>query len=559
MVGEWDDLRDPSAFFKSSDEKIQWRCAFGHPWKASISHRVTGRTGCPTCSGGRTDAAMNSIHVLRPGLAAQWHPTKNGALTPENVKPTSARSVWWRHPDCGHEWEGQVRYRSTDRCLVCEGGVALPGINDVVTLDPGIEAFWDRDLAPQVDLHTLRPNSLKRVHWKCPSGHTWVSSVQAFRALTGARCPYCNGRRVLRGFNDVATTHRHLVADLDPDAQDPDILSKISAGSGRRVGWRCRSGHRWTTRIVDRVHYKTGCPECAAESWSSNAEDELAAWVEGLLGEPVRRAVFLRSGSVRGNFDICVESQRVIIEYNGLYFHSEAVGRDRGYHSMKQVLAEDNGYTLITVWEDDWLHRRPIVEAFLAHRLARSAQARTAARTASIEDIGRSEATEFLSRTHLQGAVLGSVMLGLRHPEHGLVALLVARIEGHTATISRYSTSVVVAGGFSRLLVALERRLAVDHPTVTHVKTYSDNAISDGTLYAATGFTYDGPIRPDYTYLRPGINERQHKFNYRLKRFKADPDLTYVDGATERELAALNGLHRVWDFGKRRWVKQVAG
>jgi hypothetical protein len=26
---------------------------------------------------------------------------------------------------------------------------------------------------------------------------------------------------------------------------------------------------------------------------------------------------------------------------------------------------------------------------------------------------------------------------------------------------------------------------------------------------------------------------------------------------TERELAELNGLHRIWDAGKTRWVKPV--
>ena len=60
-------------------------------------------------------------------------------------------------------------------------------------------------------------------------------------------------------------------------------------------------------------------------------------------------------------------------------------------------------------------------------------------------------------------------------------------------------------------------------------------------------------LAPDYMYIVNG--ERKHKFGYRLKRFQSDPELKYVVGLTERELAALNGLERVWDAGKTRYRK----
>lgn len=49
--------------------------------------------------------------------------------------------------------------------------------------------------------------------------------------------------------------------------------------------------------------------------------------------------------------------------------------------------------------------------------------------------------------------------------------------------------------------------------------------------------------------------ERKHKFGYRLKRFRNDPELQYEEGLTERELAELNGLNRIWAAGKIKWVK----
>jgi hypothetical protein len=48
-----------------------------------------------------------------------------------------------------------------------------------------------------------------------------------------------------------------------------------------------------------------------------------------------------------------------------------------------------------------------------------------------------------------------------------------------------------------------------------------------------------------------------HRFRYRKDRFRRDPDLQFVEGETEAQLAARNGLLRVWDAGKTRWELTV--
>ena len=42
-----------------------------------------------------------------PDLAKQWHPTKNGTLTPADVTLHSGKKVWWMY-DKGHEWQTTV-------------------------------------------------------------------------------------------------------------------------------------------------------------------------------------------------------------------------------------------------------------------------------------------------------------------------------------------------------------------------------------------------------------------------------------------------------------------
>ena len=37
-----------------------------------------------------------SLAETHPEVAKQWHPTKNGDLTPNNVTPGSNKKAWWK-------------------------------------------------------------------------------------------------------------------------------------------------------------------------------------------------------------------------------------------------------------------------------------------------------------------------------------------------------------------------------------------------------------------------------------------------------------------------------
>ena len=79
--------------------------------------------------------------------------------------------------------------------------------------------------------------------------------------------------------------------------------------------------------------------------------------------------------------------------------------------------------------------------------------------------------------------------------------------------------------------------------------------VSDGSLYSSTGFSIMGIVAPDYYYTDSSGSIRRHKFLYRKARFKSNPNLLFEEGLTERELADLNDLHRVYDAGKVKWYR----
>ena len=78
------------------------------------------------------------------------------------------------------------------------------------------------------------------------------------------RCPYCTGRKVLAGFNDLASLFPKLAKEWDAELNGPLRPTEVTSGSSRRVWWRCDHGHVWRAAIYSRTGpKKCGCPVCA--------------------------------------------------------------------------------------------------------------------------------------------------------------------------------------------------------------------------------------------------------------------------------------------------------
>lgn len=197
-----------------------------------------------------------------PEVAAQWHPTKNGNLTPQDVAPFSNKRAWWLCPH-GHEWSAIINSRSQgSRCPYCAGKRVIPGQTDLASLDPSLAAQWhptrNGDLKPtDVSLH-----SNKLIYWLCPTNpsHVWRTSVNHRSSGTG--CPFCNRHDLIVGVNDVATTHPSLLAELDPNQNVGKSLQQHHASSSEHFIWRCKMGHSWSASIYSRTQ-GSGCPICA--------------------------------------------------------------------------------------------------------------------------------------------------------------------------------------------------------------------------------------------------------------------------------------------------------
>lgn len=132
----------PTGIAGQSNRKVWFQCSAGHEWQSTVNNRTALGHGCPVCGGQKVLAGFNDMATMRPDLAAQWHPIRNGDIWPRSVFPSTAKTFWWLD-SLGHEWQASANERSNgNNCPYCSGQRILIGFNDLGTLRPELAAEW---------------------------------------------------------------------------------------------------------------------------------------------------------------------------------------------------------------------------------------------------------------------------------------------------------------------------------------------------------------------------------------------------------------------------------
>jgi len=106
-------------------------------------------------------------------------------------------------------------------------------------------------------------SSADAVWWKGQCGHEWKAIVRNRTGKKKTGCPYCSNRKVLKGFNDLASQYPELLSEWS-EKNYPTRPDEIIATSMNKYIWKCEKGHEWTTSAANRVH-GNGCPICAKD------------------------------------------------------------------------------------------------------------------------------------------------------------------------------------------------------------------------------------------------------------------------------------------------------
>ena len=283
-----------------------------------------------------------------PELMAEWHPTKNEGLNPEDFSFGSNTKVWWKCSD-GHEWKTAICHRTRGTgCPVCYNEQrpetvrpkTSPDFN-LLTENPSLCVQWDYKQNKYPPSHYL-PNSGASVFWKCPMGvdHVWKARIASRSAINNEvlnGCPFCAGRKPSAAYN-LAVMYPELLEEWDynKNKRPPE---RFTPQSNQSVWWKCIKGHEWKSKINNKANGKS-CPDCNIKS--SRAEIRILTELMACFSNVMSRK------KVEGfEVDIFLPDLAIGIEYDGSYWHLDK----QDYDLKKQHALEATGVRLLRVRE----------------------------------------------------------------------------------------------------------------------------------------------------------------------------------------------------------------
>lgn len=408
----------------------------------------------------------------------------------------------------------------------------------------------------------------EKIEFICKEHGVYLQRVSD--AMYQEGCPLCSK---MKGYNKRSILqlikHKEALNDVFDDKVRKEILDgnvKVSS----KIEFICSKHGVYKQRLDDHLYHGNGCPTCGAEghNWVSSLEKKLRSDLENCGVKTIGSLRTLIKSSQTGlpmEIDIYCPDAKLAIEVNGVYYHSiehmnsviqyNAPGGKENYHRMKTDLCEQKGIQLIHLFEDDLRDRYEVCLNLIKSKLGLLHHKRVYARQCEVKEVTSEVAYKFYNKYHIQGWGQG-ICYGLYYQGHLMSCMSMRKACSNTKEkgsweLNRYASinNYFVVGGFEKLENFFVRKLSIKR-----LISFADKTISNGALYYKQGYKLESVSDPDYQYVYKG--KRWHKFNFRIKRFKDDSDLLYKEGLTEFQLAQLNGITRIYDCGKMKFVKE---
>lgn len=193
-----------------------------------------------------------------PNLLKEWDWDENKNLDPYAITSHSNLKVSWICSK-GHRWKSVIASRTTGcGCPYCSNKKVLVGYNDLASTHNSVLNEWDWDKNTMLPTE-ITAGSNKKAWFICSKGHSYETKVY-LKVLKNHQCPYCSNQRLLRGYNDLATTHPEIAKEWDFEKNN-DMPDNYMAGSDAKKWFKCDLGHSYYTRIYVRKN-GNGCPYC---------------------------------------------------------------------------------------------------------------------------------------------------------------------------------------------------------------------------------------------------------------------------------------------------------
>ena len=486
------------------------------------SHHTSG-SGCPDCGNIQSGIVKRLSIDKFIKLANALHGDKyDYSLVDYKTNRTKVKIICKSHGVFLQEPDSHLSGRGCNLC-----GYNTSQSKNTSTLEFVLDRFREAH-GDKYDYSNMQyVNSTAKVEIICKTHGTFWQVPNAHKAGKGCQaCSSTRNGRMKRLSVDDFIKKANVIHNNKYDYSQVDYVT-----NSVNVKIICPEHGGFFANPANHMRY-SGCPKCC--STFSKQENKIADFIESLGFEVIRND---RTQIAPLELDIYIPELSLAIEYNGIFWHSEA-HKEKKYHQKKYLKCKDQGISLFQIREDLWITKRQIIESMIIYKLGLAN--RIFARKCKVIPLEFREARSFYQEHHLQGA-------GMCHSKQMHVGLefngqLVMALSADCK--KRYITRVCSHKGLA--IVGGARRLLARLPSGKWM-TYSSNDLG-GSMSHYEGVTSTAQTEPSYFWFK-GMEVVQRQKVQKHKLPKLFPD---YDGSTEITWMQSQGYLRYFNAGNTK-------
>lgn len=338
-------------------------CENKHEWESKICNQARTKY-CQECQ---------KLYFKYPRLIEEWDFEKN-TVDFYSVYSTSKKIVWWKCPDCKGSTKvdvgAKINYRG---CNFCKNKTLLKGFNDLATKMPEILSEWDYEkntIMPSEVLH----NSGVKVFWKCQFGHSFETAIRNV-AVRKSKCKQCylsKDPEIIKinlyekyGIDEQWLLDNYVNSEMSVE----DIYNKIGISftvlkkalrvyglkKDEELIVKHKNDKRFKTNFEKYGNHNPAAFAVSPSTYEMELHDILTKDFDLNAIQNDRTVIAPKE------IDIWLPSEKIAIEFNGIYWHDKALwleDLEKGTHfsreAQKTKACEELGLKIFHIWEDDW-------------------------------------------------------------------------------------------------------------------------------------------------------------------------------------------------------------
>lgn len=507
--------------YKNVNTKVCIICPIHGEFMQTPHNHLNGR-GCFKCGG--TSKSNKETFI---GKAKNVH---NNRYDYSKVEYVNARTkVCIICPEHGEFWQIPAHHLRGEGCSKCRGKTLLTTEEFIKKAREvhGNRYDYSKSIYLNIESNICITCPIHGDFWQKPKHH-----------LQGSGCIKCTGKEVFDTISFIKKAN--CIHNYKYDYSKVDYVNNHSD-----ICIICpEHGEFWQN---PNNHLRgTGCPSCSCRV--SKPEKEIRHYVGNLIGS--NNVVSDRKLLNGLECDVIVLTKKIAIEYNGLYWHSEAQGKDKNYHLHKTELAESKGYHLIHIFEDEWLEHKNLVLNKARHFLGCDIDKPViGARKCVIKTVSKTLAEPFLVTYHLQGFVSSTTYYGAFYGDILVGVMTFKQEKPDIWNLTRFATNTDYR--LPGLASKIFKQFIKDNNPM-EVKAFLDRRWShcNENVYDRMGFKLVETLAPDYRYVVR--SQRVHKFNFRKQIIAKEHNFPLI--MTEKEMVEQLGYYRIWDCGLYKYI-----